>query len=254
VGGGDRARRQLRVAEPRLDERVHAQHLLTPARGGRQRVPPPETGRERDREHVDQGVPSRAPPASPSCPASRSANAEAGAPGPRSPGTRTAVSRASSSGLSGSGARGKATATQRPGDIDHRAGRDRSTSVRSPGPSEASRPSWATTPRPRAITSTLHQLAIVPADVPRRAPGAARPALGELADADRAEVAHPHPVGRLDGLERPERLAERVAPVLLARGAGTSVARNSTAAAVTPRSARAAPCAGSSTSPPRAPG
>ena len=72
---------------------------------------------------------------------------------PLAAGNRTADSLATSSGRNGR--RRNTTATSRIADMDQWAGRDRSTRVRSAGPSTASRPSWATTPRPRTSRSTL---------------------------------------------------------------------------------------------------
>jgi hypothetical protein len=156
---GDRGRRQPRVAEPGLHEGVDAlpQGPLPGRR--RQLGGPVQPGRQSDADQVEHGTAEPGPVARAPVAQARTswrASEETRAPAPWSPGNRTADSSATSSGRNGSNARGNTTATSRIADMDQWAGRDRSTRVKSPGPSTASRPSWVTTPRPRTSRSTLH--------------------------------------------------------------------------------------------------
>jgi choline dehydrogenase-like flavoprotein len=72
------------------------------------------------------------------------------------PGIRTAVRRAVSSRRNGSSARGKITATARQADMVQLAGRDRSTSAKSPDSKRAWRRSCSITPPPPTHTSIFH--------------------------------------------------------------------------------------------------
>jgi hypothetical protein len=158
VRGGDRARREVGIAEVLLDEGADLQQERPLTAVRRERLRSVEPGRERNREQVEdrraEARPLRAAAVQLADELARERRGErAGGLVARD---ADAVSRATFSRGSGSIAGGNTTPRQRTdGAIAQRAGRDRSTNARSPVRSAACRPSCSITPRPRTSTSTL---------------------------------------------------------------------------------------------------